>query len=80
MNKDKILNEFEALPKDAQQQVIDFIAFLQTRYKPETSEEGPKKKEITDESFIGIWKNRDDFDDSSAWVRNTRKTEWGNTA
>ena len=80
MEKDKVLSEFDALPQNAQQQVIDFIAFLQTRYKPEVSKREAKRKEITGESFIGIWKNREDMRNSSAWVRNIRETEWGNPA
>jgi hypothetical protein len=80
MDKNRVLNEFEALPQDAQQQVIDFIAFLQTRYQPGRAKDVAKRKEITEESFIGIWKNREDMGDSSAWVRNVRKTEWGNRA
>lgn len=80
MDKNKVLNEFDDLPQDAQKQVMDFIAFLQTRYKKEASRKEAKRKDIAKESFIGIWKNRKDMSDSSAWVRDVRNTEWGNTA
>ena len=79
MEKEKVLQEFNTLPRDAQKQVVDFIAFLQTRYKPvEVKRDARRKDNITDESFIGVWKNRDDMRDSNAWVRYTRGTEWGN--
>ena len=79
MQKDKVLREFYTLPQDAQKQVVDFIAFLQTRYKLEASKRDKTRKEnIADESFIGIWKNRKDMQNSIAWVRNIRETEWGN--
>ena len=77
MLKDKILNEFESLPPEAQKQVIDFIAFLQTRYQ----RAGRKKSRATSlasESFLGIWQDRDDMADSTGWVRQIRKSEWNN--
>ncbi|MBK8452379.1 MAG: hypothetical protein WAQ53_16140 [Thiofilum sp.] len=33
MTSHPILNDFETLPPDAQQQVIDFIAFIKSRYQ-----------------------------------------------
>jgi len=80
MEKDKVLKEFSALPQDAQQQVIDFIAFLHTRYKPDRDERKISQKEIVDDPFVGMWKNRTDMNDSSAWVRKVRQAEWENPA
>jgi len=80
MEKEKILGEFYSLPQDAQQQVVDFIAFLQARYKPMVSERKTSRKQISSESFVGIWKDREDMSNSSSWVRNARETEWGNPA
>ncbi len=80
MEREKVLREFYTLPQDAQQQVVDFIAFLQTRYKPVKSERKTSPTEIASEAFVGIWKNRADMSNSSAWVRNIRETEWGNPA
>ncbi len=77
MDRNSVLDKFYALPQDAQQQVIDFIAFLQTRYESEESSEVAKPQKITDEAFVGIWKNRKYMEDSSAWVREMRKNEWG---
>ena len=31
---------------------------------------------LQDESFIGMWKNREDMQDSSQWVRRIRQQEW----
>jgi len=35
-----------------------------------------KKSELSDEPFIGMWRNREDMRDSSIWVRKTRNNEW----
>jgi hypothetical protein len=76
MNQEAVWSEFAALPPEAQRQVMDFIAFLRSRYvlvgKPEPSPE----TDIASEEFIGIWQDREDMQDSTAWVRNLREHEW----
>ena len=80
MEQNTVINQFDTLPPEAQRQVIDFIAFLQTRYRPIIQGRIKPKVKLTDEKFIGIWRNRVDMKDSNAWVRKNRATEWGNTA
>jgi len=76
MNQQKLLQDVASLPPIAQQEAMDFIAFLKQRYIRHTL---PKNRlsAIESEPFIGIWKNRADMVDSSAWVRNLRQKEWG---
>ena len=31
---------------------------------------------LKDESFVGIWKDREDMAESPEWVRDTRRREW----
>lgn len=75
MEQEKILNELINLPPAAQRQVVDFIAFLRTRYKPSSALKSATV-EWSKESFIGIWKEREDMNDSVSWVRQTRRTQW----
>ncbi|RME10554.1 MAG: DUF2281 domain-containing protein [Ardenticatenia bacterium] len=58
--------------------VVDFIAFLRARYaKDHSSEEKTLPlPALQDEPFIGMWHDRTDMTDSSAWVRAARKREW----
>ena len=77
MEQNQVLREFSNLPPEAQRQVIDFIAFLQSRYPPATPRRAKPKKRLAEEAFIGMWRNRKDMADSSAWVRQVRETEWG---
>ena len=76
MNQQKLLQDVASLPLIAQQEAMDFIAFLKQRYAAPSL---PKKKlpPIETEPFIGLWKNRADMVNSSAWVRNLRQKEWG---
>ena len=76
MDQNKVLEELFALPPEAQRQVLDFIAFLQTRYSSVTTERRQKLR-LSDEPFVGIWRNRKDLADSNLWVRKARANEWG---
>jgi Protein of unknown function (DUF2281) len=80
MEQRHILTEFDTLPPEAQRQVVDFIAFLQMHYRPSAQEKTKSKSRLSDEKYVGIWRNRENLRDSSAWVRNSRATEWGNSA
>ncbi len=73
MRNDSIYRDFDALPAEARRQVIDFIAFLKTRYADVKS---TKKFDLSDNKFVGMWRDREDMTDSSIWVRSIRKNEW----
>ncbi len=78
MEQKSIYKDISTLPPKAQQQVVDFIAFLKTRYKQPQTNKAAKRNNIINEPFIGMWEGRPDMRDSSKWVRNTRKSEWTN--
>lgn len=73
-----MLKDFETLPPDAQQQVADFITFLKSRY-PANKPTNKKslRQPLAQEAFIGMWRNRQDMQDSTQWVRDLRRKEWG---
>ncbi|MEH2086346.1 hypothetical protein [Nostoc sp.] len=76
MTQQELLNEFLSLPAEAQRQVIDFIAFLRQRYAVvEPASQSPDFDLIND-SFIGMWSDRQDLADSTDWVRGVRENEW----
>ena len=74
MAQKDILKKFETLPPDAQKQVLDFISFLETRYSLKRKK--TTNTRLSEEKFIGIWRNRKDLRNSRNWVRNLRKVEW----
>ena len=75
MRQNNLQSIFNAFPPDAQKQVMDFISFLEARYKPATSRK-VRRARLRKEPFIGMWSRREDMRDSSAWVRNARRNEW----
>jgi len=80
MFSEQLLYDVNSLPLTAQLQVLDFIEYLKYRYTQKTEHAFRKKsslKSIEDEPFVGMWKDRSDMKDSSSWVRNLRKNEWG---
>jgi hypothetical protein len=76
MNQEKLLHDVISLPQFAQQEVIDFIAFMKLRYGNASEKGNNNLSDIENEPFIGMWRNRDDMDDSRDWVRNLRMNEW----
>ncbi len=76
METANIFNEIASLPPEAQKQVADFIAFMKTRYSVKQTILKTKRIRLKDEPFIGMWRDREDMSDSSAWVRKLRDKEW----
>lgn len=72
----ELLDEFFSLPAEAQRQVLDFIAFLRQRYTVIEPASGSLDIDLISDSFIGMWRERQDLSDSTAWVRSVRETEW----
>ena len=78
MTNEEILREIALLPPEGQRLVEGFVAFLRQRYAPSQPVTQPPDSGLEGESFIGMWRDRDDMRDSSAWVRDIRRSEWGN--
>ncbi len=77
MNQEYFWHELSALPTDAQRQVLDFIRFLRSRYTQSNSGDIYTSTDLQQEPFIGMWADRNEMNDSSAWVRKLRQHEWG---
>jgi len=76
MDAAKIAREMASLPPEAQKEVIDFLAFLKTRYRSSPAGTRTRRIKLTDEPFIGMWRGRKDMQDGTAWVRNLRQCQW----
>ncbi|NET60624.1 MAG: hypothetical protein F6K47_32140 [Symploca sp. SIO2E6] len=72
---EQIQKDLASLPEDAQQMVIYFICFLKQYYKnsPTCS---TKPFNLDNQPFVGMWQDRPDMQDSTAWVRQIRKQQW----
>jgi hypothetical protein len=72
-----IAQEIASLPPEAQRQVIDFVAFLRLRYPTEQTDRKIGRTRLADEPFIGMWRGREDMQDSTAWVSSLRQKNKG---
>lgn len=74
MTNEEILREITALPTESRQQIENLIASLRQPNIAQTAAKLPT--DLTQEPFFGMWRNREDMADSTAWVRNLRQTAW----
>jgi DNA-directed RNA polymerase specialized sigma24 family protein len=76
MTSEEMLKQIAALPVDARREVEDFVARLAKHLRE--SQKSSAASDLASEPFIGMWRDRDDMSDSSAWVRSIRKKHWRN--
>lgn len=74
METQQWLDDYAALPDEAQRQVADFVAVLRRRYDAPTAPDA--RADFEREPFVGMWREREDFADSTAWVRDVRASQW----
>lgn len=71
----EILQRATALPKEKQEELSDFVEFLLSR-----TEAKPAPTEHTEldlqTPFFGMWADRPEMSDSTAYVRALRQSEW----
>ena len=75
MSEKELIKQIRKLPSEAQKEAADFVEFLTKKYIRKSEElASPRKKSILENSFRGVWKDRDDLQDSTKWVRELRKS------
>jgi hypothetical protein len=77
MNKKSVLDKYDQLPPNAKKEAGDFVEFLHNQYAKSTPQK-KNKKPLSEYNFVGMWKDREDMEDSTKWVREQRKTQWRN--
>ncbi len=78
MSEKELIKKIKELPSEAQQEAVDFVEFLYKKYLLQTKKTSKPKKSVLDSSFRGMWKDREDLEDSTKWVRELRKSRWAN--
>jgi hypothetical protein len=77
MSEEELIKQLKKLPFEAQQEAADFVEFLSKKYLQQSDKTDPsKKKSILESSFRGMWKDREDMQDSTKWVRELRKSRF----
>ena len=72
--------DLSSLPEQARQEVTDFYLFLKKKYRAHNVGSKLLKdtsvKILSDEGFVGIWKDRADMSDAARWVQEQRESAW----
>jgi hypothetical protein len=76
MSHRKLIAALNSLPPEAREQVADFIAILKKQHDLVSQPTKRNGAGMARQPFVGMWRDRDDLKDSSAWVRTTRRREW----
>lgn len=76
MDRDALWRDFEALAPEAQRRVMELIAALRAGTDARGEADEARGEPLAEEPFVGIWRNRDDMQDSTRWVRGVREREW----
>jgi len=75
MSEEELIKQLKKLPFEAQQEAANFVEFLSKKYLQQSDKtDSSKKKSILESSFRGMWKDREDMQDSTKWVRELRKS------
>ena len=75
MTQQQLTEKYASLPAEAQRRIDDFVATLSLKYQGNSGEQ-QLNTPIEEESFVGMWRDAPHLEDSSAWVRETRKNHW----
>lgn len=73
MNTNEVLDILNDLPLYKKLEVFNFIIFI-SKYTLKKSIK--KRLNLRNEPAFGLWVNRDEMNDSTAWVRRLREREW----
>lgn len=77
MSEKELIKKIKKLPSEARQEAADFVDFLYEKYIQQPEKNNSSKKDsILENSFRGMWKDREDLQDSTKWVRELRKSRW----
>jgi hypothetical protein len=71
-----IERKLAVLPPEALKLVADFVGVISSQYAVLTKPAPQSRSSLRDEPFIGMWADRPDMEDSTAYVRKLRQEEW----
>lgn len=73
---EQLKKDIAALPEADQQLVSEFVAMLKNRHGM-TKTARIRSLNLENEPFVGMWKDRPEMQDSTAWIKQVRREHWG---
>ena len=71
-----IASHIAELPVEAQELAAEFVMMLRRRYTTEVPNHAASSTNLLDEPFVGMWADRPEMEDSVAYVRELRRSQW----
>lgn len=71
-NLDRLQDDVASLPEDAQRMIVDFVQFLKQKHQT-TASQAPTPLSFDNQTFVGMWSDLPEMQDSSAWVSQLRQ-------
>lgn len=78
MTSEEIIREIASLPTEAKREVEDLVTRLRKRYASVRASKSVESNGLETEGFIGMWGDREEMTDSTAWVRGVPDKHWAN--
>ena len=76
MDQATLWREYAALPVEARREVDQLIEALAKRHAAAQVASTGDKQPLSEDPFVGMWRDREDLADSGTWVRSLRVREW----
>ncbi|MDX1960449.1 MAG: hypothetical protein SFU98_17905 [Leptospiraceae bacterium] len=76
MDSEKLILKYESFQPEIQKEIINFIEYLEFKYKPTSKNKKEKKLSFEKEPFIGMWSSRLEMKDSEKYVKKLRESHW----
>lgn len=76
MTRQQLLKRYDALTPSARKKVDSIINALSEKPLSKRRTSTQSIGSIVDEPFVGMWRDRDDMQDSAEWVREFRRKHW----
>ncbi|MBX3287772.1 MAG: hypothetical protein KF855_00380 [Acidobacteria bacterium] len=73
MTNEELLKEIVSLPDNDKNRLERFIVFLKGKH---SAANPVQKRSFREEKAFGMWKDREEMEDSIKWVRDIRKKHW----
>ncbi len=76
MKSEILIQKYESFQPEIQKEIIDFIGYLEMKYKSTQKVKKEKKPALEKEPFVGMWSSRADMKDAEKYIKELRKKHW----
>lgn len=76
MKSEILIQKYESFQPEIQKEILDFIEYLELKYKAVQKGKKEKKPAFEKEPFVGMWSSRSDMKDPKKYIRELRQKHW----